>query len=350
MKKIRIYILFIACAVTLTGCGEKDNGPGITSLELTLSKQKVVGDNSDFAIVSVIDQAGRNVNQYVTVRANGEKVTGDMIISSTPSFLTVYAEYNTIKSNEVQLVIVEDKNLKFEKNVLIEQYTGTWCGWCPRAINEINILETTDKKIVHSAMHLSDGFAFSWNSNLFQSFGFTGIPTVHADRTTVWSGSASELTSLHAPSRIGISLEVTGNKNDITAAVKVKFGYQFPDGLKLSVYLLHDNLVADQTNYYNTNPSSPYYQMGSPMVDFIHRNVLLKSGTNMFGDAIPADSIDIGRIYPKNIYFSNFRCDNINMMRVIAIVTYQDGKQAGIVGNCVKASVGEKKDFVYSTK
>jgi hypothetical protein len=350
MKKVQIFAIVIFCLTGLTGCGEKNNDPEITSLELKLSKSRILGDNNDYASVTVLDQSGKNVSQSVKVYANGDLVTGDKITSHTPSTLTVYAQYNNIKSNESEIEVVEDKNLKFEKNVLIEQYTGTWCQYCPRAINQINILENTDKKIVHSALHLSDEFSFSWNSNLFQSFGFTGIPTVHADRVSVWSGSASELTSLHAPSRVGMSMEVTGDKYEITASIKVRFGYQFPDGVELSVYLLHDSLVADQVNYYNTDPTSPYYQKGSPMKNFIHRNVLVKAGTNMFGDAIEADSVDIGSSYSKSILFTNFRCDNVKMMRVIALVTYQGGAQAGKVLNCIKASVGEKKGFIFAPK
>jgi hypothetical protein len=337
MNKYIIYAFFAACLLTLYGCQEKDNGPVITSLQLTLSKNRIVGDNSDYATVSVVDQDGRNVVGLAAIYLGTKEITGDRIKSSAPLTSKVYAQYNNIKSNEVTVEIIEDSGLKFEKNVLIEQYTGTWCGWCPRAINQINILETTDKKI-----------AYSSNSSLFQSFGFTGVPTVQADRSSVWSGDPSEMAWLHNPSRIGLSLEVSGTPERVTAAVKVKFGYQFPAGLELSVYLLHDSLVAGQTNYYNTDPSSPYYQKGATMADFVHRNVLLKAGTNMFGDAIPAESVDIGSTYSKNIEFTSFRCDDIKRIIVIALVSLQDGKQAGKVANCIKARVGEKKDFVYA--
>jgi hypothetical protein len=116
----------------------------------------------------------------------------------------------------------------------------------------------------------------------------------------------------------------------------------------LSVYLLHDSLVADQTNYYNTDPLSPYYQKGSPMIGFVHRNVLLKAATNMFGDVIPSDSIDIGTTYSKSFAFSNFRCDNLNYMYVVALVAYQG--ESGKVVNSMRVRVGEKKNLVYASK
>lgn len=352
MLKLQNAVLLIAFLISLTGCQktDEDNGLQIKSLKLTLSKNKIVGDNSDFAKVSVLNQDGVSVMDYITIYFRSEEIDGDKIVSSTPCTSSVYAMYNNIKSNEEEIEVVEDKNLKFEKIVLLEQYTGTWCGWCPRAINQINILQNTDKKTVHVAHHLSDEMTFSLASSLFQSFGFTGIPTVHADRNIVWSGEVSAITPLHSPSRIGMSMDVTGNTAQITADIKVKFGYDFAENLELTVYLLHDSLIANQTNYYNTDSSSPYYMKGSPMIGFVHRNVMIKSGTDMFGDLIPASSVDIGSVYSRRIDFTNFRCEDKKKMFVVAFVAYGSGSKIDIVVNCIKARVGEKLDFVYTGK
>jgi thiol-disulfide isomerase/thioredoxin len=348
MFKLQKAALLFVFLVILTGCQEKvDTGPKITSLNLTLSKSRIVGDSTDFAKVSVLNQDGLSVMQYITIYFQGEKISGDKIASSTPSVTSVYAMYNDVKSDEALLEVVEDKDLKFEKNILLEQYTGTWCGWCPRAINQISTIQKTDKKIIHVALHLNDEMTYSLNMSLFQSFGFTGIPTIHADRDIVWNGDASSINRLHSPSRIGISLEVTGDKALISANVKIKFGYDFTENIKLSVYLLHDSLIANQTNYYNTDSSSPYYNLGSPMVNFVHRNVMKKSGTDMFGDLIPAASIDIGSVYSRKVEFTNFECNDIKKMIVIAFVTYGSGTKMENVLNSVKARVGEKHEFVY---
>jgi hypothetical protein len=339
MLKLQNVVLIIAFLVTLAGCQKKvDTGPKITSLKLSLSKNRIVGDNTDFAKVSVVNQDGLSMMQYITVYFHGEMISSDRIVSATPSVSSVYAMYNNVKSNEESLEVVEDKDLKFEKNILLEQYTGTWCGWCPRAINQISTIQKTDKKIIHAALHLSDEMTYGLNMSLFQSFGFTGIPTVHADRDIVWNGDASSISRLHLPSRIGISLEVTGDKALISANVKVKFGYDFTENIKLSVYLLHDSLIANQVNYYNTDSSSPYY---------MHRNVMKKSGTDMFGDLIPAASIDIGSVYSRKIEFTNFECNDIKKMIVIAFATYGSGTNMEKVANSVKARVGEKLEFVY---
>lgn len=351
MNKTDIYILFVAFLVTFTGCNEKENGPdNITSLQLSVNKNRIVADTSDYAMVTVSDQNGKDVTALVTINFNGNNTFGPRVYCLTPCISTVYAKYNSIKSNEVEIEVIEDKNLKFVKNVIVEQYTGTWCGWCPRAINQINILQKTDKNTVHIAYHLSDEMTYSMNSLLFQSFGFTVIPTVHADRKVVWTGDVGTIASMHPPSRIGISMDVSGNAAKVSAEVKVKFGIMFIDGLKVSAYLVHDSLIANQTNFYNTDPASPFYQKGATMVNFLHRNVMMQAGTNMFGEKIPDSLIDIGSIYTNNFVFTNFRCDDIKKIRIVVLVTYESGKQIDKVINGAIAGVGEKKDFVYSGK
>ena len=349
MDKYRFTILFIAFSVLVTGCkkDEESESP-ITSLKLELSKNRIVGDSIDYAKVTVTDQKGVNVNDLVKIYYKGSEFEGTNIRSSVPSKSSVYAMYNDIKSNEADLEVVEDKNLKFVKQVLMEQYTGTWCGWCPRAIFQIGNLEKTDNDVVHVAHHLSDEMTYSLNMSLFQSFGFTGVPTVHADRNLVWQGDVSEIGKLHSPSRTGISIDVSGTEQMISAKVDVKFGYDFTEELKLSVYLLHDSLVSIQANYYNTDPASPYYQAGATMTHFIHRNVMMKSGTDMFGDAIPSSAVDIGSIYSKKIDFTSFTSNDLNKMVVVAFVTWGSGPKSGQVNNVAAARMGHKVEFRYS--
>jgi len=346
MLKVQPAILLV-CLIFLSGCDDDDTGPDIRSLVLTLSKNKIVADGVDFSKVKVVNQSGADIMEYIDIYLDDKILDGDKIVSSTPSISTVCAKYNDLRSNEEVLEIVEDRNLRFLKNVLLEQYTGTWCGWCPRAVSQINNLEKTDDDIVHVAYHLSDEFVYQYNMTLFQSFGFTGIPTVHADRSEVWQGEGSVISSMHAPSRIGLSIEVSGNTGEIMTDISVKFGYYFTNTLLLSVFLLHDSLVANQANYYNTDPSSVWYNAGNPMTDFVHRNVMMRAGTDMLGDVIPSSSVELGGTYNKRVTFRSFTVNDIRKMFVIAFVAAGSGTNKGEVLNCIKAKVGQKAEFVY---
>lgn len=348
MSKIQTFVLIFSISLCLTGCQkEKDTAANITALRLSLSKSRIVGDSIDYSKVTVTNQSDADVMDLVTLYYNGVKLNGSKIKSSSPSISKVYAMYNDIRSNESEIEVVEDVNLKFGKNLLIEQYTGTWCGWCPRAIDQIRTLQKTDKNVIHAAYHLNDEMTHYLNSTLFQSFGFTGIPTVHADRKLIWQGDISETDKLHSPSRIGISMEVTGDALSISASVIVKFGYDFLEELRLSVFLIQDSLIANQANYYNTDHASPFYQAGSTMINFVHRKVMQKPGTDIFGDVIPASYVDIGSLYSRKTDFSAFTCKDIEKMIVIAFVTYGSGPWGGQVLNAVEARVGQKLEFDY---
>ncbi|OFY44256.1 MAG: hypothetical protein A2X18_01195 [Bacteroidetes bacterium GWF2_40_14] len=272
-------------------------------------------------------------------------ITG--LASGVTYYLRSYAtnSVGTAYGNQITVATLVPP-VKFEKNVLMEQYTGTWCGYCPRAIAQIDNLMLTDKKIVHISLHLSDEMTFNLNSSLFQSFGFTGVPTVHADRSVTWSGNISAITPLHASSNAGLAINVSSSGSTITTTVRVKFGNSFSESLKLSVYLLEDGIVANQSNYYNSDPASPYYQKGSPIPNLVHKNVITKIGTDMFGDAIPTASVVQGGVYSKTVSFTGINTAKLANFRIAAFVTYSSGSNAKKVLNCIVGSVGDNTDFV----
>jgi hypothetical protein len=344
---IPVFLIFL---LSCTSCKKSTESPDIKSLTLTLSKNKIIGNGIDSASIAIVNQNSLDVRQFVTIYNNDLIYDKKTFKSTTPSISKFYASYNNIRSNEFIVEVVADDPLKFEKNVLIEQYTGTWCGWCPRAIYQIENLQVTDKKIAHIALHLTDEMTYNLSMTLFQSFGFTGIPTIHADRSLVWTGIVSSISPLHAPAKAGLAIKVSGAGSIVTTNVRLKFGASFAENLKLSVYLLDDGLIADQKNFYDTDPASPYYQKGAIMPNFIHKNVLIKTGTDMFGDIIPSDSIGRGKTYSKSYSFTGINSAHLIKIKAVAFITYASGSLSGKVLNCIIGTVGDDKDFVPVSK
>jgi thiol-disulfide isomerase/thioredoxin len=349
MKLLNLTAILMFFLFLVTSC-TKDENPRITSLEVEVTSNKILSDGVDNAVISVLDQNGINVTKLVTLYLNDKVSASTTFKSSLPGTFEIYALYDTIKSNVASIEVIEDTGLLFSKNVLLEQYTGTWCGWCPRAIGQIESIQNSDNRVIHVALHLSDAMAYFQNSALFQSFGFTGVPTVHADRKIQWNGDSYLINSMHSPTRAGIALEVSGDQLQVTAIVRARFGNAFKDGLKLSVFMVHDSLIANQSNFYNTDPASAYYQKGEVMTGFIHRNVMTKSGLDMFGETIPANSVDVGSTYTKTVYFTSFRCDDIRHVKVIVFLTYSGGAKKRQVLNSLIARVGENKGFETADK
>ena len=344
MKRLR-FLLILAMIPGLFCCEKGNDGDDITELNIELSKSKILNDGADKVEIVVLDQNNNNVTSEVSIYANQQILTGSTFTSMETGTYLIHAEYKNITSNYVEVTVVEDVGLKFEKKVLVEQFTGTWCGWCPRAIYDIKTLMEADSAVIHIGYHLEDELSYGLNFSLYNSMGYEYVPVVSADRSKTWEGDISEIAQMHIPQRLGIGLSVEGDCNGLDVTVRLKFGKIFTEELALSVYVVHDSLVADQVNYYNDDPSSYWYQQGATMEDFVHGNVMVKTATDLFGDPVPANSIDIGSIYEKTFSVSSFKCVDINHIKVVAFVTYLEGSNEKSVLNSMVCPQGESRDF-----
>lgn len=344
----RIYLagLVIFISLLLFSCEKSADEVNITELRLTITKLKILDNNSDVATVYIFNQDGDDVTEFVDLYLDNNTLTSSEIHSSQAGTYELYAKYGDVTSNMVVIDVVEDSGLEYTKDVLIEQFTGTWCGYCPRAVAFIHTLMVTDSDIGHIAYHLNDPLAFAYNVSLFQYFGFSGVPTVYADRNIVWNGSISQISALHKPVRTGISLTVSGSEGQLNINVGVRFGIMYNDNLKLSVYLVEDNLVEDQVNYYNDDPASSYYQAGAVMTDFVHRNTMIMTLTDMFGDSIPSDNVDIGGLYEVSYHPRSIPVTDINNLKVVAFVSYGSGSRKDQVINSLVCGFNTESESI----
>jgi hypothetical protein len=175
----------------------------------------------------------------------------------------------------------------FKKRVLIEDYTGTWCGNCTRVSHAIEEVKLQTDKAVAVAIHDgNDPFSYTGIAPLkaLISPNQWALPIVRLNRMTVWTfpeptnvQQALDLTGNNTT--LGLALNSTISNGTINLDVKMKFIQNYTD-LKLVVYLLEDKLYYDQRNYTN------YYNGVNPIVNFEHNHVLRSSLTNILGDEV----------------------------------------------------------------
>ncbi|TGD58018.1 Omp28-related outer membrane protein [Flavobacterium humi] len=171
----------------------------------------------------------------------------------------------------------------FQKNVLIEDYTGTWCGWCPRVAYSIQQVENVTTKSVAVAVHggsASEPMRYTGSLPI----DIQGYPTGMLDRTVEWVypenthiNQAKNLAKNN--SGLGLAMNSTVSGGTIDLNVKIKFAQDVTNA-KLVVYLVEDNLVYDQTNY------TSYFGGGATIANFDHDNVLRQTLTSITGDAL----------------------------------------------------------------
>ena len=109
---------------------------------------------------------------------------------------------------------------------------------------------------------------------------------------------------------------------------------------KLVVYLIQNGLIADQANYLNFDDTSYFYEMGNPIENYIHNDVLVHSFTNILGDNFdntqPYD--DITKTFSLDISSSSIQ---IYDSAIVAFVV--DSENTTI--NSQSAVVSEFQDF-----
>ncbi len=93
---------------------------------------------------------------------------------------TLYSTINVIEGVERNLVIIED-------------FTGTWCQYCPGAQMGIEDLIENGYSIAAIANHINDDYSFDGTGDRFTYYGISGLPTAQFDGLiTSTGGSATE--------------------------------------------------------------------------------------------------------------------------------------------------------------
>lgn len=214
----------------------------------------------------------------------------------------------------------------FKKHVLIEDYTGTWCGNCARVAYAVEQVKQQTDKAVTVAIHDGND-PYSYNGigplkDLILPNSTWSLPISRLNRMTVWTypeptniQQAIDLTGNNTT--LGIALNSSIANGTINLDVNMKFIQNYT-GLKLVVYLLEDHLIYDQRNYTN------YFNGVNPIPNFEHNHVLRSSMTNILGDALTGTnynstitksfslSIPTNISNPTNISFAAFIVDSNN--------------------------------------
>lgn len=233
----------------------------------------------------------------------------------------------------------------FKKNVLIEDYTGTWCGNCTRVAYAVQQAEAQSDKVVAIAIHNgNDPYHFAGFEPL-QDLVAPGVglqlPVSRLNRTVIWNypepqniAQVKNLTTNNYGFGLAINSTVVGG--NLNVDVKTKFAQSFNNhDLKLVVCVLENHLNYNQVNY-----SSIYFGGQNPVQNFEHNHVLRSSITNILGDTFDGDK-SVGATLTKSFSVpipSNI--SNPNNISIVAFVT-----ENNLALNARHADLGENQDF-----
>ena len=206
---------------------------------------------------------------------------------------------NNHKNDTLYHKIFANLGVSGNKKVLVEQFTGAWCGWCPDGSVEMKKIEQQINNAVLVVIHagtgadamktlegvsIADVYRLGFPQALVDRYKFPDEQGVPLNRTNEnWLKRTKERESTYTP--VNLVLEVDYNEQTREANIKVECNfvdYSYPGELRLHIYIVEDNLKGDglgwdQANYYSNNssyPNHPYYSKPNPVKGYIHRNVV----------------------------------------------------------------------------
>ncbi len=252
-----------------------------------------------------------------------------------------------------------------QRNVLIEEFTGSWCGYCPDMISYIDATTATYPSTViavadHGGSVANDPMTNNFTIALNNAYQVPGYPNVMVDRAD-WSsltGASSPLqligdyvnhhnyTQDAATIRLNISspvsIDIASSYNSSTRSASVTVTANFVDtasgDMRISCLLVEDKVTGNsnysQDNYGGNGCSDPdvlseFYNYPCVIPTsltgqaFYHKNVVRYNMAPTFGTAgvIPS-SVSAGQHYSKSYIYTLPAAWNSANMKVVAFVSY----------------------------
>ena len=152
-----------------------------------------------------------------------------------------------------------------KKHVVVEEFTGTGCGWCPRGMVGMQKLrKALGDQFVGIALHQYNGNDPMFiAANQYRSLSFSGAPSCRLNRggeIDPYYGSNNSIISdaqaaLEGEITIGVTAEAhwADNDNSVEASALVYAQSDYPEGYTVELVLIGDSLINSswrQSNYY----------------------------------------------------------------------------------------------------
>ena len=187
------------------------------------------------------------------------------------------------------------------RNVILEEFTGNNCGYCPDGHERVESLMATNPNVIGINIHttsLASKYTTEFGSALYAQTGSTGIPAGTVNRH-VFSGSnttlnrgyfayyANQMTS--QPSCVNLAARARIDQNSRVLTVDVA-GYYTSNSAastnKLNVALIQNNVVGYQSNYGDPLYNHDAYGDPSNLNTYRHQHMLRHLLTGQWGETI----------------------------------------------------------------
>lgn len=206
-----------------------------------------------------------------------------------------FASAQTFVSTEVE-----------NKNVVLEEFTGIYCGWCPDGHKLANQLQANNPKdVILINIHASTTYAqpkagsghqdyrTTYGNGIAAAAGVSSFPSGQLNRNiytgtkapmsrSLWATYASSIMSETSPVNVDFQAKVDPESRELTVVTEVYYTGDAPGSSNyLNIALLQDNIVG-----YQSNGAALYPEMVNEDGTYNHHHMLRDLITGQWGEEI----------------------------------------------------------------
>ncbi len=229
-----------------------------------------------------------------------------------------------------------DDTSKYQRNVLLEDYTGHRCGNCPRAAKlAADLSKQYGDRLIVMAVHAGyyakpkgDKYYYDFRTDAGNEYDeFFGIskvgnpngmvsridyPTAHIKSEGKWEAAIQEVMETDPKMTIELEGTVDTNKMEITLTYKIKYLEDGSPNDNLVLLILEDSVIKYQTDYTKNPPDIP---------DYVHMHVLRGSITGPWGESLNPDGIFKDDVFEKTLTYK-IPADKDWMPKNLSVIAY----------------------------
>lgn len=227
-----------------------------------------VGENEAFTEkYDITNQGGVHYGYSGTLRL---ELSYDVASKDAIPVTVTVTKVNGVENNSTSKtvsgnVLIVPEGLGFDRNIVVEEFTGTWCGYCPQGIVTMEKLRETytDGSVIPIAIHFNDEMYASTYSTIINRFNSSGNAPYgilnRMQNANIYSPAPcialiDELKSYPATAQVTATAKYADDMKSIIFNTHISFSFDNDDARNnyaLAFGVFEDNVGPyNQTNYY----------------------------------------------------------------------------------------------------
>jgi hypothetical protein len=203
------------------------------------------------------------------------------------------------------------------QNVLLEQHTGAWCGWCPDGtVKMTEIVDLAGGQVIGVKIHTGDAMEIAEGGTIAGTLGLSGIPAASVDRRSFggevflnrgdWGTACESEMRRKAKGEVDCFYTLDSGTRTVKIRVVANIVESMNFPVRFNAFIVEDDVTGtgsgyDQHNYYSGRPGAeghPYYSQPATLVGYHHMKVVRKMLGGAWGvtGGLPA-AVKAGQLY-----------------------------------------------------